>query len=436
MTTPTPHDARYLDEKSVRDELTRTFDICGECRRCVEHCSVFPTLFELLDRLDGPGAGHMTPVDQDRQIDRCFHCGVCAVDCPYTPDRDERAVDVPRLMLRAEAMRRSAGHLSARRRRSTTVLGRTNLLTTAPFARKIAGAERGSLVRRIVQRIAGVSAHRSLPAPGARRFTDWFERRQRTDRVPGRRSVTVVPTCLVEQCAPEIGADLVRVLERNAVDCSVADVACCGAPWLIGGEVERFTGVAERNVRALAAAIRSGDDLVVPQPTCAHLLQRDYVDYVGPSHRDDATLLARHTFDAADYLMGLHRSVDGALDTRFQGAVPSSITHQVDGRLRARGVGRAAADLMRLTGAEVETVELDSADEVMWGLRSDRAEVALSAARRLGLAIERAGGDLVTGDNVLTNTTIEEQTGTRPVHSIEVLARAYGLPVEPSDSVP
>ena len=39
-----PKDARYLDEADVRSELTRVFDICDGCRRCVDLCTVFPTL--------------------------------------------------------------------------------------------------------------------------------------------------------------------------------------------------------------------------------------------------------------------------------------------------------------------------------------------------------------------------------------------------------
>jgi glycerol-3-phosphate dehydrogenase subunit C len=38
-----------------------------------------------------------------------------------------------------------------------------------------------------------------------------------------------------------------------------------------------------------------------------------------------------------------------------------------------------------------------------------------------------AGTDLVAGDCHLANTAIDEATGKRPVHPVQVLARAYGL---------
>jgi len=432
MTASAPRDPGFLDEKSVRDELTRAFDICGGCRRCVDRCPVFPSLFDLVDAVDRGGAGLMTPSEQDNVVDRCFHCTACMVDCPYTPDRHELALDIPRLMLRAGAMRRAVGQYPARRRRTTSILGRTSMLGTVPFAPTVTRASRGSFVRRVVQRLTGVSASRALPPHATRRFSEWFAHRAGAGPGGGRR-VTVVPTCLVEHRALQIGVDLVGVLERNGVGCAASTMECCGAPWLSGGESARFTEVAERNVRTLAAEVREHGDLVVPEPTCGHVLQQAYVDHVDSSMRSEAEFVARHTYDAADYLMRLHRSDAVGLDTDFHGSVPRSVTHQVGARLRSRGIGRAGPDLLRLTGAEVEVVHQDSADEVMWGLRADNVDVSLSVARRLAARIQEAGGEVVTGDSVLTNTTIEEQTGIRPIHPVELLARAYGLPPEPLD---
>ena len=45
-TTYDPGHPRYLDQADVRGELSRGFDICNGCRRCVELCDVFPTLFD------------------------------------------------------------------------------------------------------------------------------------------------------------------------------------------------------------------------------------------------------------------------------------------------------------------------------------------------------------------------------------------------------
>src|SRR6478735_2795792 len=102
-----PHDPVYVDEAACRTELSRVFDVCGGCRRCVDRCGSFPLLFALIDRHPDRDAGRMTPAQQDAVVDECFQCGRCVLDCPYSPGRDAAAIDVPAVLTRATAMRRA-----------------------------------------------------------------------------------------------------------------------------------------------------------------------------------------------------------------------------------------------------------------------------------------------------------------------------------------
>ncbi|HRE03605.1 MAG TPA: hypothetical protein PLV68_20075, partial [Ilumatobacteraceae bacterium] len=56
-----PLDPRYRDEAAVRGELTRTFQVCNGCRKCVTLCAAFPSLFRMLDRIGDGDAGRLTP---------------------------------------------------------------------------------------------------------------------------------------------------------------------------------------------------------------------------------------------------------------------------------------------------------------------------------------------------------------------------------------
>lgn len=425
-----PKHPQYFAEADVRDEMTRVFDICHGCRLCFKFCTSFPSLFELIDRFDDQDAGRLTPAEQDRVVDECFQCKLCYVNCPYIPELHEWAVDFPRLMLRADAMRVANGQMSVRSRATTKAMARTDALgklgsAVAPLANKVIGAREGSLVRKAMSSLTGVSAVRVLPPYAKQRFSTWFKARTaaRAERRQG--AVTVYPTCLVEYQATEIGKDLVRVYERNGIDCSLSEAGCCGAPWLHAGDVTRFTEVAERNVKTLAAEIRKGGDVVVPQPTCGYVLKKDYVDYVGG---DDAELVAAHTYDAAEYLMKLHKAEATELDTEFAGSVPETITYHAACHLRAQNIGFKSRDLLKLTGAKVKTVQQCSGIDGMWGLRAENEQLSMPIARKLGEQIDKAGGAVVCGDCNLANTAIAEQTGMTPAHPLSVLARAYGIP--------
>jgi glycerol-3-phosphate dehydrogenase subunit C len=44
-----PHDSRYFDARDLEQELKRAFQICHECRMCVNYCGSFPDLFHRID---------------------------------------------------------------------------------------------------------------------------------------------------------------------------------------------------------------------------------------------------------------------------------------------------------------------------------------------------------------------------------------------------
>lgn len=432
-TTYDPKNPLYFDEADVREELTRVFDICHDCRLCFNLCSSFPTLFDYVDAHDDQDAGRMTPAQQDQVTDECFQCKLCYVNCPYTPELHERALDFPRLMLRHDAMRMASGQVTLRKRATNEVMGHTDALgklaTTIPtITNVVLGAKPGSLVRKIVEKTAGVSSVRLLPPFAKQRFSTWFKNRAIPVLAKKQGSVAVFPTCLVEYQQPAIGQDLVKVFERNGVECSLVDGAgCCGAPYLHSGDMDGFIKVAAKQVKALAAAIRSGKDIVVPQPTCGYILKKDYVDYVGGP---DAELVAAHTYDSSEYLMNLHNAEGTELDITFTGEIPESISYHIPCHLRAQNIGLRSRDIMNLTGANITLIDQCSGIDGMWGLRAGNEDFSVPIAKKLANKLEAVNNQIVAGDCHLANTVIVEQTGIVPQHPLQVVARAYGIAEE------
>ena len=426
-----PKHPLYLDEADVREELTRVYDLCHGCRLCFKFCSSFPTLFSYVDQHEDQDAGRLTPAQQDQVIDECFQCKLCYVNCPYIPELHEWALDFPRLMLRAQAMRHSTGQVTLRKRATTAVMGHTDALgtvasATAPVANKVMGAKPGSAVRKVLAVTAGVSAVRLLPPYAKIRFSTWFKKRTKPTITKKQGSVAVFPTCLVEYQQPLVGKDLVRVYERNGVECSLVDGAgCCGAPYLHSGDIDSFTKVAVKQVKVLADAVREGKDIVVPQPTCGYVLKKDYVDYVGGP---DAELVSQHTFDSSEYLINLHKAEGTELDLEFAGTVPETVAYHIPCHLKAQNIGLRSRDLMKLTGAKIKLIDQCSGIDGMWGLKAGNEQYSLPLAEKLGEKVKAAEATVVAGDCHLANTAIDEQTAVGAVHPLNIVARAYGIP--------
>ena len=452
MSTPAdPFHPLYLDEAAVRGEMTRVFDVCKDCRRCVSLCSSFPTLFAMIDQVADRDAGRLTPAQQNQVVEECHQCSLCAIGCPFhgrdhnlddgcddhrdhvwDRSRVDEPIDVPRLMLRTKAMMVHADQVATGERLRTGVIARTDLVGSvatrfAPSVNRVLSARPGGIVRRLLALATGVSSTRQLPLFDQQRFSAWFKRRP-TVRIGKRHgTVALFPTCIVEHQQPSIGHDLVKVYERNGVEVSLADVDCCGAPWLHSGDTRRFAAVAERNIAALAGEIRNGSEIVVPQPTCGAVLKQAYLDHVpGP----DAELVAEHTFDASEYLIHLHRSSESRLDTSFDGVVPATITYHAPCQLRAQRIGLKSRDLMRLTGASIRVVQQCSGVDGVEGFRASADHLAAPIGHTLAAEIRRAPADVVAGDCHLSNTVIASLTDVVPLHPLQVLARAYGIAVE------
>ena len=425
----------YLDPAAARAERDRTFQVCSDCRLCVRLCPSFKSLFAMIDAYDSGDAlvdlgAHdvrvLTDAEHERVVHECYQCKLCYVVCPYTPENQQDwVIDFPRLMLRSLAIQGEEGKIS----QSAKLLARTDLQgkVATTFAPVVNRVNRLGVARGVMEKVTGIAKQRVLPNFAKVRFSKWFKGRNPAlapAATQGERAaVALFPTCMVEYQDPSIGQALVGVYEHNRIRCELPEgEVCCGMPWLDAGDVAKFREHAERNVAALAPHVKAGRDVVVPQPTCAYVLKKEYPDFLGT---DDARLVGEHTFDASEYLMARHR--EEPLDTEFVGPTYDTILWQHACHARAQQMGPKSKQLMELTGAKVTMVERCSAIDGTWGLRAENVEMATRIAKPLMDKVRESDAQLVAGDCHLANHAIAEQAGKRPSHPLQVLARAYGI---------
>ncbi|MBI4608546.1 MAG: anaerobic glycerol-3-phosphate dehydrogenase subunit C [Candidatus Rokubacteria bacterium] len=406
----------------VDAELRRVFDICNGCRRCITLCPSFKDLFQSLDAEAVDGDAEKLPgADLRRVVDLCYQCKLCFNHCPYTPPHRWQ-VDFPRLMLRSRAARaRTEGvTLQDRFLGNTAFVGKLGSLT-APLSN---WANRWGAHRAFLQAVVGIHKDRNLPRFHRETFSRWFARRRPASFSPQAR-VALFATCAVEYNNPAVGKAAAAVLERNGVDVTLPPQRCCGMPYLDGGAVAEAQALIRENVRALAAAVREGREIVVPGPTCSYMLKQEYPWLDGS---EDARLVASHTRDLFEFLMRLH--AEGKLETSFVGR-PGTVAYQLPCHLKAQNLGTKSADLLRLIpGARVEVIERCAGVDGTWGLKRQYYELSLAVARPLFKEIEAARPDRIATDCPLAALQIAQGTGTAPQHPVQILAEAYGFTVE------
>ena len=383
-------------------------------------------MLERVDAHDGD-VGKVTSADYRRVVDLCWQCKLCFNHCPYTPPH-RFDIDFPRLMLRAKAARARAEGVS----RPDAWLGNVDAVGSlgAAMAPLSNWANGFGPHRALMERVVGIDRTRNLPRFHHKTFARWFrEREKQKQKATGsaeRRRVAFFHTCVVNYNEPQIGRDAVAVMERNGCAVSSPEQACCGMPYLDGGDIDGAVRNARRNLDAFLPLVEQGADVVVPQPTCSYVLKKEYPVLVpGPA----AEKVAARTRDLFEYLAGRQR--EGSLATDFPGRRPGKVAYQMPCHLRAQNMGYKTRDVLQLIpGTKVTVVERCTAMDGTWAMKKEFYPISLEFARKAVGEMDAAQPDTYATDCSMAALQLEQVRGVKPAHPVSLLREAYGLPEE------
>jgi glycerol-3-phosphate dehydrogenase subunit C len=431
-------DPQYTDMDAVLTEMTRVFDICHGCRRCFNLCDSFPRLFDLIDESESGELDSVSTDDYKSVVDACTLCDMCFMTkCPYVPPH-EFDLDFPHLMLRYRAAERKAGKGPSFAQEQMTRTDRNGRLAgaVAPIA-NWATRTGNSLTRPMMESVAGIHREAALPVFHGRTFA----MRARKDPpavnasapASGRKAV-LYATCFVNYNNPGIGVAAQAVLARNGVATEVAYPQCCGMPQLEHGDVADVARRARAVAADLGAWIDKGYDVVALTPSCALMLKFEWPLIVP----DDPAVrrLADATADITEYVVDIARKEGLAEGLR---PLEGGIAVHLACHARAQNMGPKAADMLRLIpDAEVTVIERCSGHGGSWGVMKENFPVALKVGRPAARQAIDSGCAHVVSECPLAGEHIVQgmargDGGSKidhAPHPIELLARAYGFPVE------
>jgi len=414
--TYNPNDPHYWSPSALAGELERVFEICHGCRLCFNLCPSFPALFNAVDSHDGD-VRKLTAADGDRVVDLCYQCKLCYVKCPYTPDdRHPFQLDFPRLMTRATAIRARERGVSLRSR----VLSRPGLVgaiggATAGMAN---WGNRHPLVRLGMERVLGIHRDKQLPEFHSQTFEEWRRNRGEPQGDPGQ--AVLFHTCFVNHNQPQIGKDAIDVFEKNGISLGCPKQVCCGMPALEAGDVDLARKNARANVASLYPHVAEGRKVLAVNPTCSYMMRKEYGELLGTP---EAQAVAGATMDLCEFLW--QRKLGGQLNRDFQSS-PGRVAYHVPCHLKAQNIGFRSRDLMRLIpGAQVRMVEQCSGHDGTWAMKKEFFPLSLLAGKKAFDEMKEAEADTYASDCPLAAIQFEQAIGRRPIHPIQVLARAY-----------
>jgi len=421
-----PLDERYYDERDLEGELKRTFQICHECRMCVNYCGSFPELFARVDRDiesgRAEGAEAITYDDIKVVSDQCWQCKLCFIKCPYTEDDDAyELLDFPRLMAREKAARAQRDGVAMVDR----ILGEPQAVGASGSGRLASLSNlvtRSQLLRKVQEKTIGISAEFPLPPFAEETFPAWNERRRKDPEAGRAGQVVLFATCYGNYNTPEVPKAATKVLEFLGYDVVTVNETCCGMPSLDGGDVAGAQDKIRYNVARLIGPVRAGAKVLVPASTCGYTMKKEWLEYV-----DDPEVaeVVAATLDLMEFIEQLRRAKALPAATKPLGKV----TYHAACHLRAQKVGFPAARVLAkaLPKTEVRIVQECSAVDGTWGMKAEHYEAGRKYAQRLVEAVDEDEADFVLTDCGLSALRIQKENGCEVHHPIEVLLEAYGL---------
>ena len=435
LEAPTRHplgwkSADFYDQAKLDKELERVFDICHGCRRCVNLCTAFPTLFDLVDASPTLEVDGVSKADYGKVVDQCYLCDMCYMTkCPYVPPHAWN-VDFPHLMLRAKAVRfRKAGAtFRDKLLTSTDALGR--LATIPVVVQFVNAANKTGMVRGLMEKTLGVHRDRILPEYARERFRAGARASAAFPVRDGRNTpgkVAVFSTCYVNYNEPGIGHDLLKVLAHNEVPAVLAEKeACCGMPKLELGDLEAVARCKEANIPVLARLARAGHAILTPVPSCTLMFKQE-LPLMFPGDAD-VKAVAEAMFDPFEYLVLRHK--DGLLKTDFKRPL-GKVSYHVPCHLRVQNIGQKTRELLEMIpGTRVSTVERCAGHDGTWGVKAEYFENSMKIGRPVFRQIAEPGPDYVSSDCAIAGRHILQGMGeanAQKQHPLTLIRLAYGL---------
>jgi Fe-S oxidoreductase len=437
LEAPTRHplgwkSAEFWDEAKLDKELERVFDICHGCRRCVNLCTSFPTLFDLVDNSKTMEVDGVAKGDYWKVVDQCYLCDMCYMTkCPYVPPHAWN-VDFPHLMLRAKAVkfRRHGAGFRDRLLSATDAMGK--LAAIPVVAQTVNTVNTLPLARSLMQKTLGVHKDRQLPPYASSKFRASAGQAKAQAAKDGKNTpgkAAIFSTCYVNYNEPGIGHDLVALLEHNEIPWVLAEKeACCGMPKLELGDLEAVAALKEKNIPGLAKLAREGYAILAPVPSCALMFKQE-LPLMFPEDAD-VKAVQDAMFDPFEYFV--LRAKDGLLKTDFRKEL-GKVSYHIPCHSRVQNMGQKTREALEMVpGTKVTTVERCAGHDGTWGVKVEYYENSMKIGRPVFRMMADAAPDYVSSDCPIAGRHILQGMGdaagkAEKAHPLTLLRKAYGV---------
>lgn len=402
-----------IQQNSVSEN---NFEQCIKCTICTVYCPVAAA------NPDYPGPKQAGPDGErlrlkqpdfyDNALKYCMNCKRCEVACPS----NVRIGDI------IQAARIKYGP-----QRNTSlrnfVLSNTDLVGSlaTPFAPIVNSAVALKPVRYAMDKVMAIDHRRVFPKYAHGTFTSWYRKHAAAAQAAYAKQVAYFHGCYVNYNNPQLGKDLIRIMNALGYGVQLLDKEkCCGVALISNGLYKQARRQAETNLASIRRAVSDrGLTVLATSSTCTFTLRDEYphlLEMKNDDVRDRVELATR-------YLYRLITEQGARLRFR-EDAAPLRIAYHTPCHMEKMGWAYYSIELLRMIpGVEVTVLDSQCCGIAgTYGFKKENYATSQAVGEGLFRQIEASGADLVATDCETCKWQIEMSTSKRCEHPLTILA--------------
>lgn len=351
------------------------------------------------------------PAFFDLTLKYCLNCKRCEVACPS-------GVKIGDIIQTARLRYGRQNHpVRDFTLASTDLVGRI----AVPFAPLVNGLLSVKPVKKAAELLVGIHSQRTFPEYSGYTFDSWM-RRQTASQLGYSRFVGYFHGCYVNYNYPQLGKDLVRLV--NACGYGVRAIEkelCCGVALMSNGFEGRLRQNAEHNVEAFRKAMGAGCEAVLTSSsTCTFTMRDEYEHVLGIDNsavRDSLLLAVKWLYDKVE---------DGSVKLHFRKDFRMKAAYHTACHMDKLGWGIYSMSLLRMIPG-LELCELDHnccGIAGTFGFKKENYDFSQKIGEKLFAGIRESGCDVVVTDCETCKWQIEMSTGVKVMNPVSILAEA------------
>ena len=403
-----------IQQNSVSEN---NFEQCIKCTICTVYCPVAAA------NPDYPGPKQAGPDGErlrlkqpdfyDNALKYCMNCKRCEVACPS----NVRIGDI------IQAARIKYGP-----QRNTSlrnfVLSNTDLVGSlaTPFAPIVNSAVALKPVRYVMDKVMAIDHRRVFPKYAHGTFTSWYRKHAAAAQAVYAKQVAYFHGCYVNYNNPQLGKDLIRIMNALGYGVQLLDKEkCCGVALISNGLYKQARRQAETNLASIRRAVSDrGLTVLATSSTCTFTLRDEYphlLEMKNDDVRDRVELATR-------YLYRLITEQGARLRFR-EDAAPLRVAYHTPCHMEKMGWAYYSIELLRMIpGVEVTVLDSQCCGIAgTYGFKKEKHDISMRVGAELFEAVRGSRAEIVATECGTCRLQIQSATGVECLHPVSVIRR-------------